>query len=69
VHAFHFLQDDFPAGVAALEHRESVVAVGHLVALLQRGYRHRAGGPVLERIGRADDPWSAVAFDNENTAR
>jgi hypothetical protein len=36
-----FWPDDFPAGVAALEHRESVVAVGHVVASLQRGYEHR----------------------------
>jgi len=29
---------DCPTRVAALEHRESVVAVGHVVASLQRGY-------------------------------
>jgi hypothetical protein len=32
------LPDDCPAGVAALEHRESVAAVGHVVAPLHRGY-------------------------------
>ena len=30
--------DDCPTGVAALEHRESVVAIGHVVAPLQRSY-------------------------------
>jgi hypothetical protein len=40
-------------GVAALEHRESVVAVGHLVAPLQRGYRHRAAARCWrEMVGR-----------------
>jgi len=29
---------DYPVGVAALEHRESVVTAGHVVAPLQRGY-------------------------------
>jgi len=33
----HFSHGDYLTGVAALEHRESVVAVGHVVAPLQRG--------------------------------
>ena len=33
-----FLPDDCLAGVAALEPRESVAAIGHVVAPLQRGY-------------------------------
>jgi hypothetical protein len=36
--ASRFLVDGSSAGVAALEHRESVAAVGHVVAPLQRGY-------------------------------
>jgi hypothetical protein len=29
---------DYPVGVAALEYRESVAAIDHVVAPLQRGY-------------------------------
>ena len=33
-----FLREDCATGVAALEHRESVADVSHVVASLQRGY-------------------------------
>ena len=33
----YFSHDDYPTGVAALEYRENVVAVGHVNASLQRG--------------------------------
>jgi len=36
--ASRFLADGSAAGATALEHRESVAAVGHVIAPLQRGY-------------------------------